>query len=141
MLSIYGRRLEHRFLQINTNTNSASVKLAMGMAYHWDVSCIADGTASSSSSGSQKLSLKLHPSALPFPGTVFALLITMFILSQFSQFSFSSWILCNSIHEKCLLTSPTCAVLSSHKLSIALPKICTKPGPWELRGTTIDSFF
>lgn len=111
------------------------------MAYHWDSPCIADGTASSSSSDSQKLSLKLQPSALLFPGTAFALLITMFILSQFNQFSFTSWILCNSIHGKCLLASSTCAVLSSHKLYIALSKLYTKPGSWELRRATVDSLF
>lgn len=141
MISTVRRELEHRFVQVSTDSSSAAVNLALWMVYHWDSPCIADGTASNISSDSQKLSLKLHPSALLFPGTAFALLITVFILSQFSQFSFSSWIICNSIHGKCLLASSTCTVLSSHKLYIALPKLCTKPGSWELRGASIDSLF
>lgn len=113
----------------------------MWVSYHWDGPCTADGTASSSSSDSQKLSSKLLLSAPLFPGTASALLVAMLIQSQFSQFSFFSWILCDSIHGKSLLASSTCAVLSSHKLYIALSKHCTKPGSWELRGATIGLFF
>lgn len=73
--------LEHRFVQVNTGTSRAFVKFAMWIAYHWADPFITDGIASKISSHSQKPSLKLCPSALPFPGTGFALLLMMFIWS------------------------------------------------------------
>lgn len=69
----------------------------MWIAYYWDDPCIADGIASRGASNSQKPGLKLHHSALPFPGTAFALLLIMFILSiQSIQSVFTDPMWCNT---------------------------------------------
>lgn len=68
-------------MQANTESSQAFVKPAVWIACPWAGPWIADGIASGRSSGSQIRGLKLHPSALPFPGTAFVRLPIVFTLS------------------------------------------------------------